>query len=130
MGSFRRLRRPSEHHAARRRVGVDPADDRLNHPTAAAARTSPIPETLPHAPLWRGLLAPPRCSDQNEHGTNDSSEDQDGESDCTQIPKLPTVDSIRSPQGYESMSQRFSIGGLTVLFHQERYSGVLSQKYP
>ena len=49
---------------------------------------------------------------------------------CTQIPKLPTVDSIRSPQGYESMSQPFSIRVLTVLFHQVRYSGVLSQKYP
>ena len=47
-----------------------------------------IRETLPHAPLWRGLLAPPRCSDQNEHGTNDSSKDQDGESDLHPDPEV------------------------------------------
>src|ERR1700730_10607049 len=50
--------------------------------------SAPIPETLPHAPLWRGVLAPPRCSDQNEHGTNDSSEDQDGESDLHPDPEV------------------------------------------
>src|SRR5580693_5965011 len=49
---------------------------------------APIPETLPHAPLWPGLLAPPRCSDQNEHGTNASSKDQDGESDLHPDPEV------------------------------------------
>src|ERR1700720_4944995 len=52
------------------------------------SKQAPIPETLPHVPLWRGLLAPPRCSDQNEHGTNDSSEDQDGESDLPPDPEV------------------------------------------
>src|ERR1700720_770721 len=52
------------------------------------SKQAPIPETLPHVPLWRGLLAPPRCSDQNEHGTNDSSKDQDGESDLHPDPEV------------------------------------------
>src|ERR1700757_3117257 len=34
------------------------------------------------------LLAPPRCSDQNEHNTDDSSEDQDAQSDFHPDPEV------------------------------------------
>src|ERR1700724_1532557 len=35
-----------------------------------------------------GLLAPPRCTDQNEHDTDDSSDDQDGQSDLHPDPEV------------------------------------------
>src|ERR1700731_404327 len=35
------------------------------------------------------LLAPPRCSDKNEYGTDDNSEDQDSQSDLHPDPEVP-----------------------------------------
>ena len=46
----------------------------------------------------------------------------------TQIPKLPMVVSIRSPQGYGICEEPPSINASMFLFHQVRYSGLYSHR--
>ena len=54
-----------------------------------------------------GLLAPPRCSDQNEHGTNDSSKIRMAIVICTQMPKLPSVNLFGPPKDMRACRNPF-----------------------